>query len=262
MAGGKTSPEIIDNILLLHSNGYNNTQIAKELNISGKTAAKYLARSGYRSKYSSRHIKEEEENYIIELSKSGKNPVQIGQEVGRDSDTVRRCLDRNGIIWKKSLQIIDSSGLCNNCNQWKPILEFSRRTRSGNETYDTKCYPCKNTEDKERRSTLIGCLGSILNNKPKSDLTVNYLLDLYHIQNGKCFYTDELLGFPLLMGNMNSRISIDSVHNDKGYRIGNVVLCTFRTNRRKNDSTLFEIKRDMPGWWERIEKGYSLGILF
>lgn len=71
-----------------------------------------------------------------------------------------------------------------------------------------------------------------------SDLTVEYLLNLYHEQNGNCYYT----GRKLLIEPEHEpaklpfeTISLDRLIPEMGYVQGNVVWCCVAINRMKND---------------------------
>jgi hypothetical protein len=69
---------------------------------------------------------------------------------------------------------------------------------------------------------------------PGSDLTVNYLIDLYHQQGGKCHYSGIALDFstPHRHASPHS-MSLDRIEPEKGYRCGNVAWCTYFVNTMK-----------------------------
>ena len=69
------------------------------------------------------------------------------------------------------------------------------------------------------------------------DLTVDYIVDLYNSQDGKCYYTGRELIFNL-PSNRNgfpsdATPSLDRLIPEKGYTQGNVVWCLWLINRMK-----------------------------
>lgn len=71
---------------------------------------------------------------------------------------------------------------------------------------------------------------------PGSDLTVDYLLNLWNTQDGKCYYT----GKPMLWksaGIASESMSLDRLDPDKGYVQGNVVWCCLFVNVMKGHLT-------------------------
>lgn len=89
------------------------------------------------------------------------------------------------------------------------------------------------------------------------DLPGAYLADLYEKQKGLCFYTDEPMKVYFgtkRSGARRDSISVDKVIPERGYVVGNVVLCIERANRIKNDCTLEEMSRWMPDWYSRVQE--------
>ena len=73
---------------------------------------------------------------------------------------------------------------------------------------------------------------------PPSDLTVDFLVDLYQRQKGKCYYS----GIPLVLNSRKGHavpnsISLDRIDPDKGYTQRNVVWCTYFVNTMKGNLT-------------------------
>ena len=66
----------------------------------------------------------------------------------------------------------------------------------------------------------------------KCDLTIEYLLDLYAQQGGRCFYTGLELSPE---ANHDRTLSIDRIDSSVGYVKGNVVLCVWDANGMKQD---------------------------
>lgn len=71
-----------------------------------------------------------------------------------------------------------------------------------------------------------------------SDLTVDYLVDLYNKQNGCCYYSREKMVFGWVDGKVHhNSLSLDKLDPSKGYVQGNVVWCSYLTNTMKRDLT-------------------------
>jgi hypothetical protein len=79
-------------------------------------------------------------------------------------------------------------------------------------------------------------------------LTVDYLIHLFNLQHGKCYYSGDPivvstrggLGSRTSLKNSPNHISLDRVVPSKGYVPGNVVWCTWAINTVKNSLTKSE----------------------
>lgn len=72
-----------------------------------------------------------------------------------------------------------------------------------------------------------------------SDLTVEYLIDLWNNQEGKCAYTKADLVLPSYkeykLTNHNYKASLDRINSNSGYVIGNVQFVSFTVNNLKSN---------------------------
>lgn len=71
------------------------------------------------------------------------------------------------------------------------------------------------------------------------DLDVEFLVNQFHSQDGRCYYTGEPLRWDT-HGNLCARkdsMSLDRLDPARGYVKGNVVLCTYTTNTSKGERT-------------------------
>jgi hypothetical protein len=87
------------------------------------------------------------------------------------------------------------------------------------------------------------------------DLPGGYLYDLYALQQGLCFYTDEQMKIYFgteKSGSRRDSLSVDKIIPELGYVPYNVVLCIARANAVKYNCTLQEIKEWLPGWYIRL----------
>lgn len=152
--------------------------------------------------------------------------------------------------------------LCTKCNQIKPLSDFPQRKKTPVGFRDAAQYsPCKtcNAERaKEWRSKNKGYRGSgrmtkyqnqpLISairtrlreakerikkfGKPDTDLTEEYLYELFNQQNGKC----ALLGYDMKVERKHPlALSLDQIEPSKGYVIGNVQWVTWISNRAKGD---------------------------
>jgi len=78
---------------------------------------------------------------------------------------------------------------------------------------------------------------------PGSDLTPEYLASLFHNQNGRCYYTDEVL--KVNEGTRWELASLDRLNSSDGYRQGNVVWCTNLVNTMKHHLSEEEFYKKM-----------------
>lgn len=73
-----------------------------------------------------------------------------------------------------------------------------------------------------------------------SNLTFEYLMKLYELQNGKCYYTNKplkILHASEWKTNFRESISLDRLDPEKGYVKGNVVYCLYSINTMKGSFT-------------------------
>lgn len=201
---------------------------------------------------------------VISLHGDGLTNRAIAARMGVPHWTVGKLLPELGLVTNgrvRGKRIIDGTRQqCSECSKWDEITSFPTG-RSGENAYKlTFCYRCRNGRDNKRRNA-----SSLEYFKEKSmrssvrarrlsipfDLTPDYLMRLYDMQDGLCFYTD--IPMVLLFGQGRSRhaCSIDRVNYDGGYIQGNVVLATTRVNSMKLDATLDEMVTWMPEWHRR-----------
>lgn len=71
-----------------------------------------------------------------------------------------------------------------------------------------------------------------------SDLTVDYLVDLYYSQQGLCYYSGAHMIIGWIDGKVQpNTLSLDKIIPEKGYVKGNVVWCTYLVNTMKQNSS-------------------------
>jgi len=72
----------------------------------------------------------------------------------------------------------------------------------------------------------------------RSNLTVEYLIDLYNKQDGYCHYSNEQMIFGWVNGKVqHNTLSLDRLDPSKGYIQGNLVWCSYLVNTMKQNMT-------------------------
>lgn len=119
----------------------------------------------------------------------------------------------------------------NNCRKCDATIQLERSKTPEYKTYK-KQYRAKNKHDIRHH---VGERISAWRAKtPSSDLTSDYLVELYHKQNGLCYYSSEKM--LINPGHVHKlTLSLDRLTPDKGYMQGNVVWCTYLLNTMKQD---------------------------
>lgn len=151
-------------------------------------------------------------------------------------------------------QSFPQSKKCTRCKLEKPKYEFvitlyqhkkliiksyckecqREYNRNNTNKYDRKQYKdCKRGDLKSHISERIA---NYYQEDSQSDLTTEYLIDLYDKQNGKCYYTNE----PMIIGHrggktLKENMSLDKLSPIKGYWKNNVVWCTYLANTVKQN---------------------------
>lgn len=149
--------------------------------------------------------------------------------------------------------------LCRGCNEELPVESFRTKfkIRKGQRYpyLNSKCRPCENEWNKQRRTTpkyrayrakwregKRGNLKIFLQDRIAgwrtkldlpSDLTVDYLLQLYARQDGACYYSGMKMEFNSRGGPNDHTMSLDRLCPDKGYIQDNVVWCAYLVNTMK-----------------------------
>jgi hypothetical protein len=209
-----------------------------------------------------------QEEQVLQLLVAGKNDRDIVRELGIPKSTVGGIRRRNGIkaVGRHlfTLQVVNGKAVCSKCEQERNEGDFVERPRrSRGLIREPHCKFCEYRRTEER---LSGSLEAYMKHKASTlksaakkrglpyDLSWQYLVALHNFQNGCCFYTDEPFQRVRGQGHSKQSLSVDKVAPELGYTKANTVLCTYKANVVKNDLTLDEIRRWLPGWYDRIEK--------
>lgn len=209
------TPEQKDQAQLLHGEGLNHSRIAEKIGSHRKAVSKYLVSQGLRSTF--------ERARIIDLGDGMVQCTKCGRELPREE-----------LPWGRVTTDPYQLSYCRRClteasvaNTRKSVPQYLKHRQRAIKARSTAPF----------------------------DLPGGYLADLYERQGGRCFYTDEPMQVYFGTGRSGSRrdsISVDKIVPERGYVVGNVVLCIERANRVKNDCTLAEMAQWMPGWHARV----------
>ncbi len=162
---------------------------------------------------------------------------------------------------KASLKRIGENAECSKCFKTLPLTEFCYSKRA---KYPYSYAYCRNCRKIQLKTNINKSIAHYLQHRHRTlkayclrkhvsyDLTKEYLVNLYTLQKGKCFYTDLELVWEQGLGCTRNTLSFDKLIPEKGYTKGNIVLCTFKANTIKSDLTMEEIKQWLPTWYLRI----------
>jgi hypothetical protein len=95
--------------------------------------------------------------------------------------------------------------------------------------------------------------------KEKLDFDWKYLLELYHKQNGKCYYTnrDMIATNKFSAKKQSDSISVDRIDSTKGYSKDNIVLCTWWANDAKCRLCEKEFYERCKSIYEKLKHKYN-----
>ena len=178
--------------------------------------------------------------------------------------------------------LVDERKICARCKEAKPLDDFhkSKSRRMGVRPYCKRCetldarrrYQALEGEGKEKfltyhqqfykkygaksrgrnpRAFLRDLVGAARQRKWPFEITLDYLVELFVEQEGRCAYTGERMTWKRGVGKVDTNISMDRVDSSVGYLPGNVVLCCARVNIMKGTLTPDELKM----WCRRILEG-------
>ena len=204
---------------------------------------------------------------IIEQHKKGETNRSMAKIIGCSRDKVNTYIRRlklvpNGNRCEKVDRIDEKSARCSKCKKVKPLSEFIINRRG--QKYEYRLSYCCSCRRRQSYLSLNVNIERFLHEKyrrlytwcKKNNVIIeiddSYLYELYKNQKGLCFYTHIKMKWGFGRGADRENLSIDKIIPEKGYVIGNVVLCTVRGNTIKNDLNLEEIKKWLPPWYKKI----------
>lgn len=191
----------------------------------------------------------------------------IGLTRGSQKPVKCECLSCGTIANKKFVyskskhrcnSVIDGKKKCFKCKEVKLVEEFSKN-KSNFDGFQKVCKECfsnyecvkKNYTKKnyKYKNSLEEYFNYKLSNLKKKcelqnvpfDLEKGDLIEIYNLQNGKCYYTDINIIHNSGKVNYNS-ISVERLTPENGYTKDNIVLCCFSVNSFKGGMNELEFK--------------------
>lgn len=207
------------------------------------------------------------EQNILDAYSEGLNNRQIARKLGCNHRTVAYWLDKHKL--KSNLRkgvrieiVSDTEAKCNKCFEIKPLNEFLYGRKG--QKYEYRFSYCRLCRKKQLYLNLNNSTYRFLSDKYNRlvnrareegcacNITKKDFIEQFDFQQGKCFYTDEIMVCKVGMGKSRNSCSVDKIIPKLGYIKGNIVFCTNRTNTAKSDFSLAEIKLWMPLWYKKI----------
>jgi hypothetical protein len=172
-----------------------------------------------------------------------------------------------------------NSKKCYKCNEWKD-MSFFNKSRKLPHGVSKLCRQCYNNEDSVKKCNQLRSnrfkhaiengdiefyikrrIGTIKSRAVKNNLHFNldidYLIDLWKKQNGRCFYSSIPMNNSMKQDGFQSwdGPSLDRIEPENGYVKGNVVWCIFGINSFKGSLGLksFEDMVRSIAWWYQIK---------
>ncbi len=151
-------------------------------------------------------------------------------------------LPKNKFYWSKSQGRYSYCQECKSKARKKYHKQNKQKARQRHNKWRKKCLD--EGGDKALRWYFTRHLGSYRKktrekNLPKMDIDSDYLVELFHSQNGRCYYTNKVLEWNNYGKKKASSISlsVDRKVPERGYIKGNIVLCTYFSNTSKGKLT-------------------------
>lgn len=136
---------------------------------------------------------------------------------------------------------------CNNCQQFLSYDQFGHdRSSRATEGLAGHCLKCTSSKARTNRKDFSKWLHSYFITKQSMckmnntlcDLSEKFILELWNLQNGKCYYSDV----DLVFNNAGlAGASLDRIDPTKGYIRENVVWCSRAINRMKQDNSYSDV---------------------
>ena len=197
----------------------------------------------------------EEEIEFITLNYDKMTKKELGDKIGRTQSAV---IDKGKQIGlgRKNLnsRFNKDTRVCVICkNEFPRTSEYFTTfvAKRDKEVFQNKCRPCEKTYVQEKNSTLPKTLKLILNgikgNEKRIskgfDLTLDFLLELWKKQDGKCALTGIEMTHKKGKGtHYFSSLSIDRIDSKLGYVKSNVQLACMWANGAKGTFSIEEFK--------------------
>ena len=204
----------------------------------------------------------------------GMSDNQIGRLMGFHAGSIgyqrrKHDLPPNRTVKAQLRRIGKTKARCSKCNEVKGLSNFVINRKGGPYTYSLSyCHECRKiqviTHMNSSIEVFLRARWSRLRLKSKKQnypftISPEDLVQQFHAQSGKCFYTDEPLDWGTAKGFRRNALSVDRIVSNRGYVKGNIVLCTYKANAVKTNLTLDEMSNWLPRWYEKAISHLQLG---
>lgn len=155
--------------------------------------------------------------------------------------------NRRTIEWK------DGKLLCHKCKEFKEENEFVQNNQNNvlRNYRKNVCRKCdserqanldRNLQDDKKlerclRFRFLGARDRAKKHNVPFDLDLNFVINLWHKQNGLCAISKIPMTFELRMGRVPTNVSIDRINGALGYTKENIQLVCMACNQIKSDLT-------------------------
>lgn len=175
---------------------------------------------------------------------------------------------------KKNKEWKDGKLLCHCCGEYKDVSEFSPNggTSPVRNGHRSMCRSCTTQRQREHLVSLddnaklkkcmnfrfLGAKDRARQNNIPFDITLDYLIELWEHQKGKCALSGIEMTFDLKKGRTPTNLSIDKIDRKKGYIRGNIQLVCMACNQIKSDLSedkmYYFCKKIVEAYENRIKK--------
>jgi len=166
----------------------------------------------------------------------------------------KSCAKNVGYInsLKKQKYLSDNLWTCSSCNIEFPLTSKYFYKRTDSETgFQHRCKKCLQKDPKRcnrlvkkddieyyLKDRFFGAKSRANAKNISFNLTLDYLRELWNIQEGKCAISKIKMSHTILEGKLDVNASIDKIDPSKGYTIGNVQFVCNRVNMMKSDMSM------------------------
>lgn len=213
-----------------------------------------------------KELTEEDKQLVVELYTTGLTISEVAKQLKFNHEVTRNIISWGGHARKNGFTTtwIDREHIkCSKCGLVKHISQIVYHTNNShhkNGSYLSYCKDCRALQKAEARrgqvvpwSTRLARIAAKCRREGlENNLTLEYLTKLNDLQDGRCVYTTEVMLNTQGYGQNPMSISLDRIHPNRGYIIGNVIFCTIRANSIKLNQTLDELQEWMPLWYDRL----------
>ena len=179
-----------------------------------------------------------------------KNPSIKDGHFNKCKSCATKVKDINAL--KKQKYLNNNLWTCSGCNKTLPLTTENFYKRSSSDTgFQNRCKSClkkdpsrydrlikKDDLDYYLKDRFFGAKNRAKAKNISFNLTLDYLKELWNIQEGKCAISKVEMSHTILEGKLDINASIDKIDPSKGYTIGNIQFVCNRVNMMKSDMSI------------------------